>query len=90
MKRVCDVEFDGVAASKLEMLREQGFEPCGVVMRKVGPTGVQVHTLSLEARVCWLDPVSVLGAEGALSGAKNLNHGWTRMDTDGKKQGGGK
>ena len=69
MKSICEVEFDGVAASKLEMLREQGFEPCGVVMRKVGPTGVQVHTLSLEARVCWLDPVSVLGAEGVPGGS---------------------
>lgn len=65
-----EANFSGVALSKLEMLKDQGFEVCGVVMRQVRPTGVSVTTLSYEARVAWLDPVSVLGAQGVVETAR--------------------
>ena len=78
--------FEGVAAKKLEMLQEQGHEVCGVLMRQVLPTGVRAVTLSKEARVCWLDAVSVLGAQGVVETATACRGG---MDKSRAKRKGG-
>ncbi len=60
-----DVELERLAGDKFEMLREQGFVVCGLLLRKDLPTRVDCCSVSEQGKVVWHDALLTLGCAGA-------------------------